>query len=376
MSQASFPRAVAASLSTALAALLLVFPVAAQNPAAPSLLETGTVAPPIGELGWAQLGEGAKVAPDLAALRGDVVIVATYGYYCDSCVRVGVPVLNALRKANAKDELAIVALTALIGEDTTETVTKEARRLGIDTPVGMADVEGVASPYLDMSANSNLTYAFVIGRTGGIVWRGDPSRKRDEYVAAVTSALAAVPAQPLPIEWMREPVAPELAPALRDYVSGDFQKALSQLRKLLKALGLMKVANPESVRAQANQLLALVQGTHKTLMDELELSASAKDAEKFQRYLGWVRRGFPKGEGADRASQLELEMTKPAQQGLLCKEWLEWYELEARRPATFPADRDQTAQKYARDLVRYAKQAGAPGLERVRAWLSAYERLK
>jgi hypothetical protein len=46
--------------------------------------EVGEVAPPIGDVRWLQLGdEDGGAAPELAALRGHVVIVHTYGHYCD-----------------------------------------------------------------------------------------------------------------------------------------------------------------------------------------------------------------------------------------------------------------------------------------------------
>src|SRR5262245_33294691 len=59
----------------------------------------GAIAPPLGAIPWIQLDEASDPArggkePDIDALRGTVTVVATYGYYCDSCVRVGVPTMN------------------------------------------------------------------------------------------------------------------------------------------------------------------------------------------------------------------------------------------------------------------------------------------
>ena len=46
--------------------------------------EVGELAPPIGDVRWLQLGdEDEGRAPQLEALRGHVVIVHTYGHYCD-----------------------------------------------------------------------------------------------------------------------------------------------------------------------------------------------------------------------------------------------------------------------------------------------------
>jgi len=49
---------------------------------------TGQVAPPLGDVRWLQVEaeeDGVTpITPDLLALRGRVVVVHTYGYYCDT----------------------------------------------------------------------------------------------------------------------------------------------------------------------------------------------------------------------------------------------------------------------------------------------------
>lgn len=333
-----------------------------------TLIEVGQIAPPIGELNWLQLGS-AKGETNLATLRGSVVIIADYGYYCDSCVRVGVPTVNALRAAN---DLRVIQLTAAIGDDTPEVIKKKGEELGLCGAVGIASVDGSSTPYLNMDANGNLTFAFVIGRHGGIVWKGDPSRKREEYLAAVSSALNAVPCQPLPAA---SEFGIQIAPALHDYVLGDFQKAELDAQALLKKLGLKTGEEAERTRKDANALLALIEGTRKDLMEELEKSGGEKNAERFQRVLTNVRRVFPKGPEADRASSLEMFVTIQSDQGPNCRKWATWYALEAARPATFPAEKDAVTTKYARELAKYAKQEDVPGLERAKSWLDAFDKL-
>jgi hypothetical protein len=64
-----------------LAAAALAGAATAQGQAAP---EVGEVAPPIGNVRWLQLGdEDQGSAPEIERLRGRVVIVHTYGHYCD-----------------------------------------------------------------------------------------------------------------------------------------------------------------------------------------------------------------------------------------------------------------------------------------------------
>lgn len=366
-----------ARLAASFALLVVLAPLAlAQKKSKPvsNVPEVGAIAPPIGTVQWLDLGSPAsKTSTDLASLRGSVVIVADYGYYCDSCVRVGVPTLNALRAANADEGLRVIQLTAGIGDDTSETIRGEGEKLGVVGPVGVTDVEGQGSPYLDMGANGNLTFAYVIGRHGGITWKGDPSRKHDEYVAAVASALHAVPCEPLPAS--HDAFGPELAPALREYVLGDVAKAGADALALQKKLATKTGVDAERVRGEIATLLALVDATRKALMDALEKSAGDKNAERFQKALENVRRTWSKGPESDRAGSLEMFMTIQSDQGPSCRRWQEWYALEAARPATFPAEKDPAGTKYARELAKYLKLADVPGLERAKAWLDAFEKL-
>jgi hypothetical protein len=87
-----------------------------------------------------------------------------------------------------------------------------------------------------------------------------------------------------------------------------------------------------------------------------------------------VRRAYPKGPNADRASSLEMYMTIQSDQGPTCKRWSDWYALEAARPATFPAEKDGAGAKYAKSLAKHAQAEGAVGVERAKAWLEAFEK--
>jgi len=362
-------------LSLAAVALGLFAPLAGaqkKTKTDPGLPEVGRIAPPIGELGWMQLGEGgARGETNLMQLRGKVVIVADYGYYCDSCVRVGVPTLNAMRASNDSKDLALIHLTAAVGEDTNESILAEGKKLGLVGPLAVTDVEGQGTPYLDMGRNGNLTFATVIGRHGGIVWRGDPSRKREDYVAAVGAALHAVPCAPLPAH---DALGEAIAPALNDYVLGDFQKAEAAAQALLNKLAKKAGAEADKGKADAQALLDLIEATRRPLMDELERSGGEKHAERFQRVLLDVRRAFPKGAENNRAGELEMVVTIQNDQGPNCRKWGEWYALAAARPATFPAEKDAAGSKYARELSKYVKQADVPGLERAQSWLEQFSK--
>lgn len=363
-------------------ALLLGLPLEAADKPAIDLRrpEVGRIAPPIerggpgGPLGWLVLGKDEpRPETDLAKLRGKVVVVADYGYYCDSCTRVGVPTLNALREANDRSELVTLMLTAAIGDDTAELIRSKGESLGLRGGVAMTDVEGEGSAYLDMNANGNLTYAYVIGRHGGIVWKGDPSRARDAYLEAVRGALHALPLAALPAD--PEAFSAPLLPALSEYVRGELQKCEATLAALTKKLGAKTTPDAEATRADVAELAALVEASRKKLMDELEITGGGRDVERFPRVLAQVRRAFPKGPQADRASQLEMFVTIQNDDGPACRRWSEWYALEEARPPTFPAEKSGPNGKYARELEKYLATPELPGQARAKAWLEAYRKV-
>jgi hypothetical protein len=280
-------------------------------------------------------------------------------------VRVGIPAANAVRAANP-GEVRMIGLTSTWQEETREETVEQARKLGIVHTIAMGDFTGGWTPYLNMNENPSLTWAYVITRSGGILWAGDPSAKLAEYYAAIVEARNQVPTEPLP-----ESLAPELAPAVAAYVRGDFPGCETALAAVVKKLG--KKPEAERVRADADKLTAAVAATRKALMDELERSVGDDSAEKFQRAYERVRRAFPKGECADRAGQLDMVMSLQRPHGPVCKRWSQWFAIEAARPATFPAEKDKSSAKFAKELAKYAKQEDAVGAELARAWLRDFE---
>lgn len=343
----------------------------AQSAPVHTRIEVGDVAPALGNLQWVALGTSPARMPPLSSLLGDVVVVHTYTYFHDGSQRVGVPLMNALRRANDPEELHVVALTALVAQDTLEKVRAEAQKLGIAGPIGWCDTDGVTSPYFDVVVNGSLNFAFVIGRNGRVVWKGDSARARDECLAAISSALHAIPARALPANSSSSPGA-ELLPALRAYALGDFPQTEVLARAALKRTGAR--ADGSAVQASANELLALVDGTRADLLAALEASATAGDAAALARAGRALRSAFPKSPAARRVDALELEWSRDPTRATQLRRWFAWYELEAARPATFPAEKGPAAQKYARELAQHAKQPDAPGLEQARAWLDAFGR--
>ena len=74
------------------------------------LPRSGEVAPDFEHVEWLQLDAGAS-SPEIAKLRGEVVVLATFGHFCDSCVRTGIPLANAIRVSNPGEVLTIEHLS-------------------------------------------------------------------------------------------------------------------------------------------------------------------------------------------------------------------------------------------------------------------------
>jgi hypothetical protein len=332
--------------------------------------QVGEVAPPLGGLGWLQLDEDAGgKAPDLLAMRGKVVVVTSYGHYCDSCVKSAVPTAIALRASNP-GELCVVSFTGPWGEDTQEQILAEGRKLGIRHAIGWASYFAEDTPYLDMLSQPGLSHAYVISRAGGIVWKGDAATKRAEYLQAVRQALEAPALAPL-----EQAFAPELSDAVRSYVFAELGAVGPQVQSALKKAGSKATPQAQRVRDDAQRLLERLETSRKQLMDALEMCGGVGDGERFQKLLPQIRRAFPKGEESGRCDQLEMYIGVHTDKGPQNRAWAQWYELASQRPPTFPAIGDKAGQKYAKELAKHAKTPDAPGAKQARAWLERFEAL-
>ncbi len=332
--------------------------------------QVGEVAPPLGGLGWLQLDEDAGgKAPDLLAMRGKVVVVTSYGHYCDSCVKSAVPTAIALRASNP-GELCVVSFTGPWGEDTQEQILAEARKLGIRHAIGWASYFAEDTPYLDMLSQPSLSHAYVISRAGGIVWKGDAATKRADYLEAVRKALDAPVLAPL-----EQPFVHELSEAVKAYSLGELSVVAPQVQSVLKKLGSKSTPEAQRVRDDAQRLLERLEASRKQLMDALEVCGGAGDGEKFQKLMPQVRKAFGKGEESGRCDQLEMYIGVHTNKGPENRAWAQWYELAAQRPPTFPALHDKAGQKFARELAKYAKAPDAPGAKQALAWLESFEAL-
>jgi hypothetical protein len=217
-----------------------------------------------------------------------------------------------------------------------------------------------------MGKMPGLTYAYVIGRSGGVVWKGDPSRDTDEFQEAVSAALSAPRARALP-----ETSDEELSEAVAEYVLGDFAKARKLAEKVAGKFGKKKGEDAERIAAEASALLALVDGTLEDLAASLDAAFEVRDPEAFETAARALRAAFPK---SDAAGAIDGRLTEDPDFAGSVEAWSAWIELRDARPPAFPLRREKPEAKYAKALEKFLKKnEGAPGAEQAGAWLEQYE---
>lgn len=101
----------------------------------------------------------------LAALRGKVVLVEFWATWCSPCVA-GIPHLNQLHKKYHGDGLKILSFT---DEDRATIEAFQKSHTPIEYTIG------VGSSLDRKYGVTGIPHAFLIGRTGKLVWHGHPA---------------------------------------------------------------------------------------------------------------------------------------------------------------------------------------------------------
>ncbi|MDA1266603.1 MAG: hypothetical protein O2816_16105, partial [Planctomycetota bacterium] len=292
--------------SAALLPLVLSLPAAHQEPP-----DVGQIAPDLGEVYWYDLGS-TKKAPKLSDLRGDVVLVHTWGYYCDSCVRKGVPLLVDVLASNEGQGLRALSITGLIEDGNPDAHFVEVgRAMGMRHALGVAEVDGSMSPYLDLGRNNSLTWCFVIGRGGAVRWAGDPSTDAAEFLEAVSAAMwaqgLALPAAP----------SPAFAKAVAFHLEGAHDRAAKELERI-QARFAKKDSDPEaaSITEAATSWLQGIEEHRAALEASLEEAFRTQDPESFLFAAEALERGFPKSAAVTRLESLRDELTPAFEEAL------------------------------------------------------------
>jgi len=359
---------------TALA--LAVLPPAAQDDGVPPPdthlpPEVGDVAPPLGDVTWFTIEEKG-VYPDLAKLRGEVVVVHDWGYFCGSCVRVGVPMVVDLLKAQRAEGLRVLSLTCQVEDGQPDDhFVGVGQEMGIEHPMALASSFGEYSPYLNLNHQKNLTWCTVIGRHGAVVWKGDPSADGDEFLAAVSRAVAERDAPEL-----GEPYAPELREALAELAAGDYAEARDTADKVARSHARKSGDEAAAVAADAERLVACLDAHLAGQEAALAAAVTAGDAEAFAGAARAIAARYPKSDAAKRVRDARKALKESPELEAGVEAWDAWLDLAEERPALFPARADKDEKRYAKALRGYLKKNEAgPGAATAERWLAAFDAL-
>jgi hypothetical protein len=303
-------------------------------------LQPGSLAPPHALQSWIQ-GE----MRELAELRGRVVVLHTFAWNCDSCLRKGIPLSVELGRANAPEDLQVLSITTPAERENTLKVVKD---FGATQPIAAENPMGGTCPYVDMA--NGITYMWVIGRNGEIVWRGDPSTKEEECLEAVRMALADRSDRALGRD-----VHPALAEAAGHFAAGAYGDAREAADKLAKEHARGKDAEAQAIAADAAYLTGRVDSRLAELTAALEQAVEARDADAFVAQRTELIRGFPKRDAEAAMKAADPALDDPAFKSAVA-EAEAWLTLKYARPALYGVRHDKSAERYVASLKKFLQE--------------------
>jgi hypothetical protein len=322
----------------------LILQSAPASPAGPdSGPAVGAIAPEHGLSDWLQKADGAP--PKLSDLRGQVVILHTFAWNCATCLKVGIPLAVDLLAANADRGLRVISITTPANRDDTLAVVRERH---LTHSVALENPFQSACPYVKIPLNP-ITYMFVIGRSGEVAWRGDPSRNLKACLEAVQKALIQPPGR-----FVEDHQHPVLSKAVQEFREGNLEAARVVALKMLKAQAKAKGSETAASARVAEQLIQRIDGIAEALVKDLDAAIAAKDALKYVTARDDLRRSFPKSDIVVKAREKIEAAERDAEFAARATAAAEWRELERQRPALYPVAKDAASKSYAALLKKFA----------------------
>jgi len=327
---------------------------------------TPTVARPAPAAGFrAWLNGSAPKRWRVNEFLGEVLIIHSFAWNCSSCLKVGVPLAVDLQRVASDAGLNVISVTTPAEIDETKRVVA---KYGLSNPVALENPFTNENPYVDVSVYP-ITYFFVIGRNGELVWHGNPSTKLDECLEAIGRALDA----PTNLRLERE-LHPELESAIEGWFQRDYRNTHKLAAKLVKKHGKRSGGDSARIAADAAWLIERIERLAQELERTLEHAVSARDATTVVRTLELIEQGFAKHALAERADELlesieedevfeaELEVARA------------WRELQRERPVLVETRRERGEKRWVKALGRFvAKYDDSPWHAEARATLAAWK---
>jgi hypothetical protein len=304
-------------------------------------------------------------APNIAALRGSVIVVHTFDSRDAEMIASGLRLLKEVVDATADRNVKFVGLVA---SDDGESAKHALEYIGLPTPLGAI---GLERRYFDPLQHGPRA-AFVIGRGGELVWKGDLVADTKGFCAALKTALEhhAAPA-------LDHALAPELDAVLADYWAGRFAKTRDAAKKFAAKFARTEGDAAKLVAGDATYLVGVIDEHERDLTQRCKQAAAAQSIDALVDLETVLQLGFSKPT-ADAATDALDEISKKTLHAGGTKDARDWRELERDRPLFFPARNDADGKKFARKVEAFLRATpnSTPPTQRAKQLLAQFQQLR
>ena len=282
-----------------------------------------------------------KSAGNLAAYHRNVVVVHVIDWADPRSSTDLIELMRSVAKANEDRGMQLLGIMA-----TGENAQTRARAASIDWPVAMTLLHESLSPYIVASQQPR---AFVIGRSGELIWQGSPSSDRRGFLKALDVAFSR-----LACERVERDLGPELSASLQHYYDGALAKSLSVAERIRGGAS-KTVATP--LQLDAVHLIGKVRDTEVAWLQAMRKSSGRRrEFDQYVQHVDALVAAFPKTSGKE-ARAHEKELSKKSNYTLRLKDERAWQKCTSERPALFPARKDKASERFAKRLGKFLQSA-------------------
>ncbi|MCR9247458.1 MAG: hypothetical protein NXI31_20700 [bacterium] len=282
---------------------------------------------------------GGKSARTLADHHGKVVLVHVIDWGDPES---GIDVLRAVRElitANADRGVQAIGIM-----EPGERSAQRAVDSNVDWPVALGSLRGGQCQYVPTDEPAGRIVC-LIGRSGELVWRGNPITGRRAFLAAAKSAIERLGAARLTREF-----ADGIEPALVDYYAGRLAKAASVARGKRSAA---ERAGDGRGRMDAHYLLDKIRETELTWLRAMrEASKRRREFGAFLAHVDAIVTAFPRTSGKA-AREQEKQLAKEGKNLQRLKDERQWRALQPKRPVLFPLHKNRPNDRFAKAIDKY-----------------------
>ncbi len=302
----------------------------------------GSLAPELKDCRWLQLHKTNPVK--IHELGGKVVLIHTFAFGCDPCMRRGVPLLGSLLRGYDNEDLTAISFTAYNPE--LQGFVAENK---LEHSIALVSIIEKSIPYVDVSKNG-LTYIFIIGRNGKIRWRGDYVVKEREFLKALWKALREEPVPPL-----EKALHPALDQAVSQYRDRSFVDAKNAAAKIKIKYGKKKDSDSADIVRDADCLIDKIDEIAVSLINRMEEGKKNNRGLAFVKARELLAAEFPKTEAADRAKALGKESSRDKSFSAELMAAQAWTALLDKYPVLFPVEKNAKTLSFLKKLTKFIK---------------------